>query len=793
MTKKDQIFGNKYGCFSSDGREFIIFRPDTPTPWVNVICNGDHGLVISQTGSGFSWRGNSALARINTWHQDLIRDDYGKYIYLRDDQTGNFWSLGWKPCRPKFKKYEVVHGIGYTRITSQNKDIESAMLVFVPPDEPLEIWKVSLKNLSERPREISLFTYLEWCLGNGMETHREFHRTFIETEYHEDLHSIYGKKRPLPVPGYISTGKPEVALQAFHSVNVKPSGYEGSKLGFLGVYGSLEAPAAVKNGALSNEVGKVHDDIASLHVKLKLKPNEERSLVFTLGGCFDDNGEHLIKKYRSVNEANKAFQKTVAFWDDTISGVMVETPDPAFDLMTNYWLKYQAISAHMWARTGYYQCSGGYGFRDQLQSSLLTLPLKPELTRDQILLHAKHQFKDGSVYHWWHPLTEMGARTNISDNMLWLPYVTLSYLAETGDYSILREKVPYVDGGEASLYEHCVKAIKLALSRLSSRGLPLIGSGDWNDGLSAVGIKWRGESVWLGHFLYGILKDFAEVCRRMRDGKKASHMKRQAEKLKKAINRWGWDGSWYWRASRDDGKLIGSSSCREGKIYLNAQTWSVINETAPPDRAKKAMESVERYLMRDFGPLLLHPAYTHPDESIGYITRYAPGMRENGGVYTHAAVWAILAYCKLRRGDKAFDVYSRMSPPKRGLDADTYQGEPYALPGNTDGPQSPLFGRGSWTWYSGSAAWLFKVSTEWILGIRPTEKGLLIDPCIPKKWGELKILRRYRKTKYEIEIKNPKHVECGVKKVTLDGKPLREPYLPDLRDGKIHHVRVEMG
>ncbi|HID31731.1 MAG TPA: glycosyl transferase family 36, partial [Desulfobacterales bacterium] len=354
---------------------------------------------------------------------------------------------------------------------------------------------------------------------------------------------------------------------------------------------------------------------------------------------------------------DKAFRGTMAFWDELISGVLVDTPDPAFNLMTNYWLKYQAISGHMWARTGYYQCSGAYGFRDQLQSSLLTLPLKPELTKRQILLHAEHQFKDGGVHHWWHPLTGLVARTDISDNMLWLPYVTLFYLDETGDHGILKEKIPYVDGPKASLYEHCLKAIELALSRFSPKGLPLIGSGDWNDGLSAVGVKWKGESIWLGHFLYGILKRFAPICRKMKDDKKASRFELGAEKLKSALNRYGWDGSWYWRASRDDGRLIGSSKCKEGKIYLNAQTWSIINETLTGERAKKVIKSVERYLLKDFGPLLLYPPYTKPDESIGYITRYAPGMRENGGVYTHAAVWAILAYCKLKQGDNAFDMY----------------------------------------------------------------------------------------------------------------------------------------
>lgn len=789
----ERLFENKYGYFTSDGREFVITRPDTPAPWVNVVSNGDYGFVISQNGSGFSWRGNSALARINVWYQDLVKDEYGKYIYVRDDGSGEFWSLSWKPCCPKFDLYEVRHGIGYTSIRSIKNGLESKMLVFVPPGEPLEIWKVTIRNTTDTEREVSLFTYFEWCLGNGMDTHREFHRTFIETSYDKKLHAIYGKKRQLPIPKYISTGNPEISLQGFHGVNLVPIGYEGNKSAFLGRYGNTCCPEAVRRGALSNSVGKFYDSIGSLHIKLKLSPAGEKTVIFTLGSAPVPQAKRLMKKYWNEKKVDAAFARTLKFWDDLLSGLKVRTPDPAFDIMTNHWLKYQAISGHIWARTGYYQCSGAYGFRDQLQSSLIFLALKPELTKKQILLHASHQFKDGAVQHWWHPITEIGIRTNISDNMLWLPYILTFYLEETGDWSILNERVPYLDGQPATVYEHCKQAIDLALSRFSPRGLPLIGSGDWNDGLSAVGVRWKGESIWLAHFLYGILRRFSRVCSRMGDGRTAVRYERRAEMLKRSINRYGWDGAWFWRASKDIGDLIGSRKCREGKIYLNAQTWAVINETTSEERIKKAMRSVEKYLLKDFGPLLLYPAYTKPDETIGYITRYAPGMRENGGVYTHAATWCILAYCKLGRGDMAYNIYRRMCPPWRGTDADKYQGEPYVLPGNTDGPQSEFYGKGSWTWYTGSAAWMFKVSTEWILGIRPTEDGLLVDPCIPPEWDGFSVVRRFRGAMYEIEVVNPNHVVKGVKEITVDGKPVEGNILPPPKKQKVYRVKVVMG
>jgi cellobiose phosphorylase len=790
---ESRVLANKYGYFANEGKEFVITRPDTPAPWVNVICNGDYGLVISQAGSGFSWRTNSALARLNVWHQDLIRDEYGKYVYVRDDGSGEFWSLSWKPCCPEFEKYEVRHGLGYTRITSRIKGIECSMLVFVPVDDPLEIWKVSVKNLSERPRTVSLFTYFEWCLGSGIDTHREFQKTFIETEYLADLNCIFARKRPLPTPPYISTGQPEISLEAFHSVNVRPEGFEGDKQAFLGRRGDLRRPLAVELGRLTGEVGRFCDSVASLHVRLSLSPGEEKTVIFLLGAEKRENVRVLIEKYHRPEEVELAFARTREFWENLFSGLMVETPDDAFNVLVNYWLKYQAISGHIWARTGYYQCSGAYGFRDQLQSSLIALPLNPEITKRQIILHAGAQFTDGVVYHWWHPGTRLGMRTNISDNMLWLPYILTFYLDETGDYSILDEKIPYVDGPEDTIFNHCLKSIELALSRFSPRGLPLIGSGDWNDGLSTVGLQWRGESVWLGHFLVGVLRRFAHVCRRVGRSDLAQKYEERAEELRKNVNKYGWDGEWYWRASKDDGNLIGSRTCEEGMIYLNAQTWAIINDVAPPERVETIKRSIERHLLKDFGPLLLHPAYTKPDNTIGYITRYAPGIRENGGVYTHAGTWCILAYCKLREAEKAYDIFRRMCPPLRALDADAYQAEPYVLPGNTDGPAAKLYGRGSWTWYTGSAAWMFKVCTEWILGIRPTEEGLLVDPCIPSSWRVFKVRRKFRGTIYEIEVENPEGVNCGVAEVLLDGTPLDGHLLPPIGDGKVHKVSVRMG
>jgi len=787
-------FKTDYGYFSADGKEYNIIRPDTPMPWINVVCNGDYGFVVSQTGSGFSWYKNANLSRINRWDQDLITDTWGKYIYIRDQATGKFWSASWKPVCAKFQDYRVTHGIGYTKIFSSCEDIESQLLLFVPPEEPLEIWKLTLKNNSKVKRVLNLFSYMELCLGNGMDSHREFQKTFIETEFDGEVDVFLGRKRKIPVPEHISTGTPEWPISCFHSVNLKTVSHEGEKRNFVGMYRSVASPLALEKEKLTNTTGRWFDSVASLQTEVELGPQEEKTVIFTLGSAEDKTYiKELVHKYRNPANVETAFQKTRQLWDKFLSALVAETPDEAFNFMTNNWLKYQAICGRLWARTAYYQSSGGIGFRDQLQDSLACLPLDAALTKKQILLHAAHQFVDGTVYHWWHNLTESGAHTNMSDNLLWLAYLILHYLNETADFSILDEKVKFVDAPEEPLYIHCIKAIDKVLSRFSPRGLPLIGAGDWNDGLSNVGPEWKGESIWLAHYLYGILNQFAPLTERRNDSQRVRIYRDRAAQLKENINKFAWDGAWYIRATKDNGEVLGSAQCAEGKIFINAQTWAVIHATATPERGIQAMDSMEKHLLREYGPLLFYPGYTKPDKGIGYLSRYGEGLRENGGVYTHAATWAIIAEVILRRPEKAFEIYSKICPIKRGMQPEVFMGEPYVTSGNSDGPQSAYFGRGGWNWYTGSAAWLFKVSTEWILGIRPTLEGLLIDPCIPKEWSGFRIKRQFRGATYEIKVENPRNVSFGIKEIWLDEQKLDQPLIPPLSDGKTHKVRAVMG
>ena len=795
-----KTFTTKYGRFSDNGKEYIITTPVTPRPWINVISNGDYGITVSQTGSGYSWRTNAQLNRLTRWEQDLIKDEWGKYIYLADEQ-GNIWSAGWKPVCAEPQSYRCRHGVGYSVIEARNFGIETELLMFVPRDQPMEVWQLTLRNRSKKRRTLRLSTYLEWGLGQAPDWHREFHKSFIETEYDPRTHALYATKRLWEVPterGHWNTDWPFVA---FHASSVKPVSYDTDKESFLGLYHNQREPVSAAAKTLARKTGSWLDPCASLRNEITLKPNQTATIIYTLG-CADtrEQAADLASRYRSTEDVGKALESVTEYWSSLLDTVHVATPDGAMDLMENTWLKYQAISGRIWGRTAYYQTGGAYGFRDQLQDSQLWLAIDPARTKQQLLLHARHQYADGTVYHWWHPMSEIGLRNDISDNLLWLPYVLNSYLLETADFSILDCREPLLDTAETvPLYDHCARAIEKALERFSERGLPLIGAGDWNDGLSAVGLDWKGESVWLGHFLHRILHDFAPLAHMRNDRERANRYIARADTLREKLNTIAWDGEYYYGATKDSGERIGSSANAEGSVWLNPQTWAIIGGVADEERARQVFAVVETRLEDDIGPLLLSPAYKTPDKYIGYLTRYSPGMRENGGVYTHAATWAVIAAAMLGRGTSAHRIYAKLNPINRGRKPDIYVAEPYVTPGNIEGPDSAFHGRGGWTWYTGSAAWLFRVGLEWILGVRPSLEGLIVDPCIPAAWSGYRVKRTFRGVVYDIDVRNSDHVECGVKEVRVDGEQYctamgpRAKTLPLFPSGTAHEVVVVLG
>ncbi|NOZ75315.1 MAG: glycosyl transferase family 36, partial [FCB group bacterium] len=748
-----------------------------------------------QLNGGFSWITHSNINRLTRWQQDLIRDNWGKYIYLRDEESGDFWSPTFQPVRKELDEYECCHGIGYTRFHSLYKGIEADLRLFVPVDDDLEIWTLRIRNTGDEQRRIGVFTYLEWCLGAVPDNHREFHKTFMKTEFDEKNQVLLAWKNLWEIPADKGHWNVNWNRTAYLACSESLEGFDSSKEAFIGNYRDLLCPRALITGKLTGRQGKGNDAIGSLKTTVHLAPGEEKTIHFFLGA--EENSRRIysiLGKYRQPENIELAFREIQHRWDTILNATTVDTPDEALNIMVNIWLKYQAISGRLWGRAAYYQQSGAYGFRDQLQDSQVFLLDQPELTKKQILLHAGHQFKNGRVLHWWHPITDQGLDGNMSDDLLWLPFVTIQYLKETADLSILREEVEFYDDPKPhSLLQHCFKAIDLVLERFSDRGLPLILAGDWNDGMSAVGINGKGESLWLAQFLSYILKEFARVAAEGDCGDKARYYQGKAEELQAAIIRHGWDGEWFIRATKDNGNVIGSHKCEFGKIYLNPQTWSVISACAPRELQEKAMDSVNRHLVKKNGPLLLSPAYREPDENIGYLSRYAPGTRENGGVYSHAATWAIWAFGILKQADNAYQVFRRVCPVNNGKDPDEYCAEPYVTPGNIDGPDSDYYGKGGWTWYTGSATWLQKVTLEWILGIRAGFEGLTIDPCIPNSWKEFKVKRRFRNATYYIKVLNPEGVNGGIKSIEMDGKTVDSNILPSPMDGKTHKVTVVLG
>lgn len=767
-------FETKYGHFSEDGNEYIIKTYDTPKPWVNVISNGEYGLVLSQAGGGFSWLTHSEFNRLNRWHQDLIQDNWGKYFYIKNNDTNEVWSPTWMPVKTNPDYFSAAHGIGYSRFETEYKSIKVVLTVFVPLDEELEIWNFRIENKNNSKIDLSIYTYFEWCLGSSSDHHREFHKTFLETEFNDDLNCMLGTKRLWDIPlGDRGHWNIKYPYYGFISCSNKISDYTGDKESFLGRFGSIYNPEGLYNEELGKNTGKWNDSVAVVKTGIQIEPSGIGELHFRIGIKTDLNAiGKSLKKFITTESVYYALKDVRNFWQELLNTSTFQTPDESINLLTNKWLRYQSISGRLWARTGYYQQSGAYGFRDQLQDSLIFLQLNPSLTLQQIKLHARHQFKDGTVLHWWHPITETGMQTKMTDDLLWLPFVLIQYINETGDYRCLKLKEPYYDDPAVkdTLFNHSIAAIERVLKRFSKRGLPLIGAGDWNDGLSAVGLDMKGESIWLAEFLYYVLNEFSEVCKLTGGEKLFKRYKKKAQALKISFDKYAWDGEWFYRATKDNRKKIGSKTNEEGKIYLNAQTWSVISGIASPDKAKKAIESVTRLLLYKNGPLLLYPAYSRPDKMIGYLSRYAPGRRENGGVYTHAATWLIWAYALLREDKLAFETFRRLSPNYNSMDTENYSAEPYVTPGNIDGPDSPYYGMGGWTWYTGSAGWLQKVIVDWILGIRAEPEGLLIDPCIPADWKEFSVKRTFRGTVYNIRICNENNVSSGVRQLLIDGK-----------------------
>ena len=784
-----ELHRSRYGTFDVDADEYVVTSPHTPLPWVNVICPGSYGAVLSATGDGFSWYEHAGYNLVTRWLQDFARQDYGRFIYLQEGQ--DVWSATWSPCRHAGPGWSAAHGLGYTRFTQRHGDISSVWLVTVDPETQVEVWGLELENHGDRPRRLLVMPFLEWCLGQGGPHHRQIHECFLQVGLEKGI--AFAKRGMWDVPGTAGRWNEDYPWLAFFAGNEPPAGWQPSKRRFLGPDGDIRRPQPAFLPPEGGVVAGSNDAALALQFPVDLPPGERRELTFMLGLTEDpDRLQELKVRLLGRGGLADVRQRVRAFWQGRLAGFEAETPDPSLDLLVNRWLKYQVFSSRIFGRCGYSIQGGGYGYRE-VQDLLTVIPLEPALARERLVLYARHQYEDLRVPHHFDRLTGEVGEARWSDDVLWLPFVAAHYLKETGDFSLLDERIPYLDDSrEDPFFLHCARGIERVLSRLGRTGLPHILAGDWNDGLSAVGLAGKGESVWLGHFLLGVLREWAELAIGWDAPKRARDYTAARKRLKAVLNGKAWDGQWYRRARLDDGRWIGGRRNREGRIFLNAQVWAILHAVVPDKRRlKKVLRAMEEHLYTDEGPVLLAPPYRRPDATVGYLTRYNPGVRENGGVYTHAACWALQAEALLGRREQVWWLYEQLSPILRSWrNPDRTMAEPYVTSGNIEVPPSPTPGKGGWTWYSSSAAWLYKVLTEWLLGIRPRLEGLEVRPVVPAAWEQFVVRRTFRGCDLTIRVRQEARER---RELTLDGVPLEERYVPagSLRK-KRHEVEVRL-
>lgn len=726
------------GYFIDEGWAYEI-TGNPEVPWSNVITNGKFGSIWTEKGGAFAWCGNSVLDRLTLWNQDLVLNPSKRSIYLMGEK-GIIRTLTPSPISGN-AAWTVTHGIGWTSYVSKCERMETRFDVVVLPQLDAEVWYAEVNFTGQFPEEIRLCSYQDIMLGTWSETHREFHRLFYDIALIDESILVFKKKLDTRSAGMEHWNTPfSGALACACS---KPlTGYYTDRTQFYGYGGSVAEPLALKSRPVKSRVDSWGDPMAGLDVIIKPVNGKAKASFVTAFGKDEKEAVKITRKALTVSR-DEAMASVRKFWEDKFGALEIKTPMEELNV-SSLWLRYQAISSRIMGRCSLYQASGAFGFRDQLQDSLIFLPIAPERTLNQLEIHLRHQYRDGSVLHWWYPETETGVHMMCSDDYLWPVLAAAEYYRETGNIDFLNRKIPFFDGGEASIWDRLQLSIERAWRLRSERGLPLIGECDWNDGLSSAGDKGKGESFWVAHFLHLLLHDMAEMANAR--GEDSSEYLEKASFLGEIVNTLGWDGEWYLQGTTDEGDLIGSSSCEEGKIHLNPQMWSIISGTASgkyKDRADTVMNAVLKYLRTDWGTLLLAPPYTKPDEKLGYITRYAPGRRENGGVYTHAAIWSGRAARIMGNPRLVQDFLLCLLPPVRSKDP-RYKAESYVTPGNMDGPSTSTPGKGGWTWYTGSAAWLMRCLLEDLLGIRAQADGLIIEPNVPDDWEEFIVTRPFR-------------------------------------------------
>jgi len=792
-------FDNGYGGIDAASGDYVIraaAAAPTPAPWINVLANPDFGSIVSESGSSTTWFRNSSEHRLTSWYNDPVLDRSGEALYIRDEETGEFWSPTPWPAADG-ERYLVRHGAGYSSFEHVSHRVRQRVDYCVDKEQPVKFITLTLRNTAARPRRLTVTYFVEWVFGN----HYENTSPYIIPEIDDDRRTLLARNA---LPRFSND------RVAFVTSTAALHGFTTDRREFLGTARDPCHPAALQRIGLSGEIVAGAEPCCAYQIHVNLAPDQEADVTFALGAADNrDAALALAEAVRSEQHVRDRQAKTKRHWSDMLTRCRIHTPNKALDHLFNRWLLYQNLAGRLWGRTGLYQAAGGFGFRDQLQDSLALLHVQPELTRAQIIRACSVQFAEGDVLHWWHEDPKRGVRTRCSDDLLWLPYAVSEYLKVTGETELLDETVPYLAGEalradeaeryteyagsdrRASVYEHCCNAID-ARAVTGRNGLPLIGNGDWNDGLNRVGIEGRGESAWLGWFLADVYTRFASIAEQRNDTMRTTELIRRRTALVAALESKTWDGAWYLRAFYDDGSSLGASANNECKIDLNAQTWPAITGLASPERARRALDSVDEWLIDDDERLikLLTPPFDQTLRDPGYIKGYPPGVRENGGQYTHASTWAIWAAVKLQRPEQAMRWADLLNPLLRVCNkssADHYRGEPYVLPGDICGV-APRTGQTGWTWYTGSAAWLFRIVLEQILGFRPVHGKLELHPCVPRAWSTFSIDYRFGGSSYSIEVLDPTGIAESGASYQLDGKRVSTLELVD--DDSDHHVIV---
>ena len=814
------MFFNGYGGFTPAGDEYVVRLPwqggalrRPPLPWINVVSNERCGFIVSESGAGYTWARNSQANRLTPWFNDPVSDPHGEACYLRDEASGEYWSPLPGP-RPAACDYEVRHGFGYSRFTCRYDALDQETTLFVPRHDPVRILRLRLTNRADMPRRLSLYSCQRLVLGTLPASPGP-----VVTAFDAERQLLRAVN---PAAGDFADGI-VFACAVVSGTDVEHTDFTCDRTAFIGRHGDPSDPAGLRSGTtLDGACGDGLEPCFVQRLRITLAPGETAECAFLLGECLDEDGlERMVAHYRVPGAVQTAFEEVREYWTSLVATLRVETPSPAIDLMLNGWLLYQNLACRIQARSAFYQSGGAYGFRDQLQDAAALAGVRPDLTRAQLLLHASHQFAEGDVLHWWHPAPmERGLRTRFSDDLLWLPYLTSHYLEVTGDATVLGEHAPFLaarllEPGEdeaylqpetsdesADLYEHCCRALDRSLTR-GAHGLPLMGTGDWNDGMNRVGREGRGESVWLGFFLYKILDDFLPLCERRDDQARLARYRDYRDRLAEALEAGGWDGAWYRRAYYDDGTPLGCAGDPECRIDALAQSWAVLSGAVPRARAEQAMDALEDQLISESDGLvrLLTPPFVDTPHDPGYIKGYVAGVRENGGQYTHAACWVVMALAGLGRNQRAARVLEMLSPVSHAATADgvaRYRLEPYVVAADIYG-EPPHVGRGGWSWYTGSAGWLYRAALESVLGLRVTQgRTLLIRPCIPPDWPGFRLHYRLPDgtTQCDIVVDNP----AGGRQVSaarLDGRdaPVSDGVaritLPEA--GGSYHIEVRLG